>query len=108
MRKVIAYELLSLDGVAEDPDEFFTDFVMVGTAADWVPTEILYVAYRAFCSARGYPSLGNNRFVQSLKRVFPQAEPDRQVVDRAVFPHVSQDKARGYRGLKFFPRGLAT
>lgn len=26
MRKVIAYELLSLDGVAEDPDEFFTDF----------------------------------------------------------------------------------
>ena len=26
MRKVIAYQLLSLDGVAEDPDEFFTDF----------------------------------------------------------------------------------
>ncbi len=26
MRKVIAYELLSLDGVAERPDEFFTDF----------------------------------------------------------------------------------
>jgi dihydrofolate reductase len=26
MRKVVAYELLSLDGVAEDPDEFFTDF----------------------------------------------------------------------------------
>jgi dihydrofolate reductase len=26
MRKVIAYELLSLDGVAEDPDGFFTDF----------------------------------------------------------------------------------
>ena len=26
MRKVIAYELLSLDGVAEDPDQFFTDF----------------------------------------------------------------------------------
>lgn len=26
MRKVVAYELLSLDGVAEHPDEFFTDF----------------------------------------------------------------------------------
>jgi dihydrofolate reductase len=26
MRKVVAYELLSLDGVAEDPDKFFTDF----------------------------------------------------------------------------------
>jgi dihydrofolate reductase len=26
MRKVVAYELLSLDGVAEQPDEFFTDF----------------------------------------------------------------------------------
>ncbi|HVB51625.1 MAG TPA: dihydrofolate reductase family protein [Acidimicrobiales bacterium] len=26
MRKLIAYELLSLDGVAEQPDEFFTDF----------------------------------------------------------------------------------
>lgn len=26
MRKVIAYELLSLDGVAEHPDEFITDF----------------------------------------------------------------------------------
>ena len=25
-RKVVAYELLSLDGVAEDPDEFFTDW----------------------------------------------------------------------------------
>jgi dihydrofolate reductase len=26
MRKVVAYELLSLDGVAEDPDKFFTDW----------------------------------------------------------------------------------
>jgi dihydrofolate reductase len=26
MRNVVAYELLSLDGVAEDPDAFFTDF----------------------------------------------------------------------------------
>lgn len=26
MRKVVAYELLSVDGVAEAPDEFFTDF----------------------------------------------------------------------------------
>jgi dihydrofolate reductase len=26
MRKVVAYELLSLDGVAEQPDEFVTDF----------------------------------------------------------------------------------
>jgi len=26
MRKVVAYELLSLDGVAEEPDEFVTDF----------------------------------------------------------------------------------
>lgn len=26
MRKVVAYELLSLDGVAEHPNEFFTDF----------------------------------------------------------------------------------
>jgi dihydrofolate reductase len=26
MRKVVAYELLSLDGVAERPDEFLTDF----------------------------------------------------------------------------------
>src|SRR5918911_1433636 len=25
-RKVVSYELLSLDGVAEDPDEFFTDW----------------------------------------------------------------------------------
>ena len=26
MRKVVAYELLSLDGVAEQPDEFITEF----------------------------------------------------------------------------------
>ncbi|MDX6308761.1 MAG: hypothetical protein QOI06_1807, partial [Nocardioidaceae bacterium] len=26
MRKVVAYELLSLDGVAESPDEFFTSW----------------------------------------------------------------------------------
>lgn len=26
MRKIVAYELLSLDGVAEQPDEFVTDF----------------------------------------------------------------------------------
>ena len=26
MRKIVAYELLSLDGVAEDPDQFFTDW----------------------------------------------------------------------------------
>ena len=26
MRKVVAYELLSLDGVAEDQDAFFTEF----------------------------------------------------------------------------------
>src|ERR1700722_19316250 len=26
MRKVVAYELLSLDGVAEQPDKFVTDF----------------------------------------------------------------------------------
>jgi hypothetical protein len=26
MRKVVVYELLSLDGVAEDPDEFITEF----------------------------------------------------------------------------------
>src|ERR1700692_4840165 len=26
MRKVVVYELLSLDGVAEQPDEFITDF----------------------------------------------------------------------------------
>src|SRR5215831_10417162 len=26
MRKVVLYELLSLDGVAEDPDQFFTDW----------------------------------------------------------------------------------
>ena len=26
VRKVVAYELLSLDGVAEQPDEFITDF----------------------------------------------------------------------------------
>ena len=26
MRKVVAYELLSLDGVAEQPDEFVTEF----------------------------------------------------------------------------------
>ena len=26
MRKVVVYELLSLDGVAEDPDEFFTEW----------------------------------------------------------------------------------
>ena len=29
MRKVVAYELLSLDGVAEQPDEFITDFDVV-------------------------------------------------------------------------------
>jgi hypothetical protein len=26
VRNVVAYELLSLDGVAEQPDEFITDF----------------------------------------------------------------------------------
>ena len=26
MRKIVVYELLSLDGVAESPDEFMTDF----------------------------------------------------------------------------------
>jgi hypothetical protein len=26
MRKVVVYELLSLDGIAEQPDEFITDF----------------------------------------------------------------------------------
>ena len=26
MRKIVVYELLSLDGVAEDPDQFFTDW----------------------------------------------------------------------------------
>ena len=26
MRKIVVYELLSLDGVAEDPDRFFTDW----------------------------------------------------------------------------------
>ena len=26
MRRVVAYELLSLDGVAEDPDDFITDW----------------------------------------------------------------------------------
>ena len=26
MRKIVVYELLSLDGVAEDPDTFFTDW----------------------------------------------------------------------------------
>ena len=26
MRKVVVYELLSLDGVAEDPDSFLTDW----------------------------------------------------------------------------------
>ena len=26
MRKIVVYELLSLDGVAEDPDSFFTDW----------------------------------------------------------------------------------
>ena len=26
MRKVVVYELLSLDGVAESPDEFFADW----------------------------------------------------------------------------------
>jgi hypothetical protein len=26
MRKLVAYELLSLDGLAEQPDEFVTDF----------------------------------------------------------------------------------
>ena len=26
MRKVVVYELLSLDGVAEQPDDFITDF----------------------------------------------------------------------------------
>ena len=26
MRKIVAYELLSLDGVAEQPDDFITDF----------------------------------------------------------------------------------
>ena len=26
MRKIVVYELLSLDGVAEDPDSFFADW----------------------------------------------------------------------------------
>lgn len=41
MRKVVAYELLSLDGVAEDPDHFITDFddVMQDNLARVIATE---------------------------------------------------------------------
>ncbi len=41
VRKVVAYELLSLDGVAEDPDEFVTDFddVMTENLARVISTQ---------------------------------------------------------------------
>ncbi len=41
MRKVVAYELVSLDGVAEDPDQFVTDFdeVMEENLASVIATQ---------------------------------------------------------------------
>ena len=41
MRKVVVYELLSLDGVAEDPDTFFTDWdeAMEANLADVIATQ---------------------------------------------------------------------
>ncbi len=41
MRKIVVYELLSLDGVAEDPDTFFTawDDVMDANLADVIATQ---------------------------------------------------------------------
>ena len=41
MRKIVVYELLSLDGVAEDPDGFFTDWddAMEANLADVIATQ---------------------------------------------------------------------
>ena len=41
MRKIVAYELLSLDGVAEEPDKFFTDWddVMEANLAAVIATQ---------------------------------------------------------------------
>jgi hypothetical protein len=41
VRKVVAYELLSLDGVAEDPDEFISpwDDTMDANRADVIDTQ---------------------------------------------------------------------
>ena len=41
MRKIVVYELLSLDGAAEDPDDFFADWddVMDANLADVIETQ---------------------------------------------------------------------
>jgi|HubBroStandDraft_1064217.scaffolds.fasta_scaffold574433_1 hypothetical protein len=67
MRKVVLYELLSLDGVAEDPDKFVTDWDEAKDA------NLAAVAWRPAGGGRSGTASGGvqaagGRAVPSLKR----------------------------------------
>jgi dihydrofolate reductase len=57
MRKIVAYELLSLDGVAEDPDKFFTewdDAMEVNLAAAIAAQDAVILGRRSYNEWAGF------------------------------------------------------
>jgi dihydrofolate reductase len=73
MRKVVAYELLSLDGVAEQPIEFVTDFdeVMRENLGRVIATQdAVLLGRRTYDDwARFWPSSDNEPFASFINRV---------------------------------------
>jgi dihydrofolate reductase len=73
MRKVVAYELLSLDGVAEQPDEFVTDFddVMRENLSRVIATQdAVFLGRRTYDDwARYWPASGIEPFASFINGV---------------------------------------
>jgi len=73
MRRVVVYELLSLDGVAEDPDEFLTnwDEVMEANLTDVIKNQdAVILGRRSFDEwARFWPGIENHPFASFINPV---------------------------------------
>ena len=79
MRKVVVYELLSLDGVAESPDEFFTDWddaMDANLAAVISPQDAVILGRRSYAEWASYwPSSEVEPFASFINPVTKYVAP---------------------------------
>jgi len=80
--------------------EFFNEFVAEGAAGDFVPISEIYLAYRTVAQSNGNSPMAMRKFVETLKRRYPNCREERRMANGK--------QVRGYSRIIFAPNGLAT
>jgi dihydrofolate reductase len=109
MRKVVAYELLSLDGVAEDPDQFISDWdeAMDANLADVIGSQDAVILGRRSYDdwAAFWPSSEIEPFATFINAVAKYVATSTPLADWANATAIAGDLADFVRDLKSQPGG---